>query len=96
MIDLISDLYCGNEIVVKCRRGISSSFPVSSRVRERCVLALSLFNICVDWVLAKLLITVIAEHLSVIPGLLTLFFQIMLSHNRCKSSPWLSEYCTKR
>ena len=45
--------YSGTESVVKCGGGISSFFPVDSGVRQGCVLAPSLFNTCMDWVLGK-------------------------------------------
>ena len=32
---------------------MSSFFSVNTGVRQRCVLALSLFNTCMDWVLGK-------------------------------------------
>ncbi|KAG0718569.1 Sphingomyelin phosphodiesterase 3 [Chionoecetes opilio] len=38
---------------VKCGAGVSSFFPVNTGVRQGCVLAPSLFNACMDWVLDK-------------------------------------------
>ena len=53
IIDLITGLYSGTESAVKCGGGTSSFFPVNSGVRQGCVLAPSLFNTCMDWVLGK-------------------------------------------
>ena len=39
--------------VVKCGEGVSSFFPVNMGVRQGCVLALSLLNTCMDWVLGR-------------------------------------------
>ncbi len=49
----MTGLYSGTESAVKCGAGISTSFPVNSGVRQGCVLAPSLFNTCMDWVLGK-------------------------------------------
>ncbi|KAG0729032.1 tRNA (uracil(54)-C(5))-methyltransferase [Chionoecetes opilio] len=38
---------------VKCGGGVSGFFPVNTGVRQGCVLAPSLFNACMDWVLGK-------------------------------------------
>ncbi|KAG0729200.1 (E3-independent) E2 ubiquitin-conjugating enzyme UBE2O [Chionoecetes opilio] len=46
-------LYSGTESAVKCWGGVSSFFPVNTGVRQGCVLAPSLFNTCMDWVLGK-------------------------------------------
>ena len=53
IIGLITGLYSGTESAVKCGGGISSFFPVNSGVRQGCVLAPSLFNTCMDWILGK-------------------------------------------
>ena len=53
IIDLISSLYTGTESAVKCGGGISSFFPVNSGVRQGCVLAPTLFNTCMDWILGR-------------------------------------------
>ena len=53
IIDLMTGLYSGTESAVKCGGGISSFFPVNSGVRQGCVLAPSLFNTCMDWVLGR-------------------------------------------
>ncbi|KAG0723422.1 Transposon TX1 uncharacterized protein [Chionoecetes opilio] len=52
-IGLITGLYSGTESAVKCRAGVSSFFPVNTGVRQGCILAPSLFNACMDWVLDK-------------------------------------------
>ncbi|KAG0726185.1 LINE-1 retrotransposable element ORF2 protein [Chionoecetes opilio] len=52
-IGLITGLYSGTESAVKCGAGVSSLFPVNTGVRQGCVLAPSLFNACMDWVLDK-------------------------------------------
>ncbi|KAG0713167.1 CCR4-NOT transcription complex subunit 11 [Chionoecetes opilio] len=52
-IGLITGLYSGTESAVKCGAGVSSFFPVNTGVRQGCVLAPSLFNACMDWVLDK-------------------------------------------
>ncbi len=49
----MTGLYSGTKSAVKCGAGILSSFPVKSGVRQGCVLAPSLFNTCMDWVLGK-------------------------------------------
>ena len=54
IIDLLTGLYSGTESAVKCGgAGVSSFFPVNSGVRQGCVLAPSLFNTCMDWVLGR-------------------------------------------
>ncbi|KAG0697185.1 Tetratricopeptide repeat protein 17 [Chionoecetes opilio] len=52
-IGLMTGLYSGTESAVKCGTGVSSFFPVNTGVRQGCVLAPSLFNTCMDWVLGK-------------------------------------------
>ncbi|KAG0720083.1 Hyastatin [Chionoecetes opilio] len=52
-IGLITGLYSGTESTVKCGAGVSSFFPVNTGVRQGCVLAPSLFNACMDWILDK-------------------------------------------
>ncbi|KAG0729698.1 Retrovirus-related Pol polyprotein from type-1 retrotransposable element R2 [Chionoecetes opilio] len=52
-IGLITGLYSGTESAVKCGAGVSGFFPVNTGVRQGCVLAPSLFNACMDWVLDK-------------------------------------------
>ena len=53
ILDLLVGLYAGTESAVKCGGGVSSFFPVNSGVRQGCVLAPSLFNTCMDWVLGR-------------------------------------------
>ena len=53
IIGLLSGLYSDTESAVKCGGGISSFFPVSAGVRQGCVLAPTLFNACMDWVLGR-------------------------------------------
>ena len=38
---------------MKCGGSLSSFFPVNTDVRQGCVLAPSLFNTCMDWVLGR-------------------------------------------
>lgn len=42
IVGLIVSMYTGTESLVICRGGPSSFFPVTSRVRKDCVLALTL------------------------------------------------------
>ena len=51
IIGLISGLYSGTESAVKCGGGTSDFFPISSGVRQGCVLAPTLFNTCMDWIM---------------------------------------------
>ena len=53
IIGLLTGLYTGTESAVKFGGGVSSFFPVNSGVRQGCVLAPSLFNTCMDWVLGR-------------------------------------------
>lgn len=53
IIDLISALYSDTVSAVKCGGSCSGSFPVDSGVRQGCVLAPTLFNTCMDWVLGR-------------------------------------------
>ena len=55
IIGLLSDLYSRTESTVKCGggRGVSSFFPVHTGVRLGCILAPSLFNTYMDWVLGR-------------------------------------------
>ncbi len=54
LIDLISALYSGTESVVRCGTTVSDPFPVPTGVRQGCVLAPTLFNTCMDWVLGRM------------------------------------------
>ena len=53
IIGLLTGLYSGTESAVKYGAGVSSFFPVSAGVRQGCVLAPSLFNTCMDWILGR-------------------------------------------
>ena len=53
-INLMSDLYSGNESAVRCGDTISDLFPVITRVRQGCVLAPTLFSTCMDWILGNM------------------------------------------
>lgn len=53
LVNLISELYSGTVSAVKCGGTISDFFPVNSGVRQGCVLAPTLFNACMDWVLGR-------------------------------------------
>ena len=55
IIGILSGLYSGTETSVKCGGSVSNLFSVHTRVSQRCVLAPSLFNICMDWVLSRVL-----------------------------------------
>ncbi|XP_069981776.1 uncharacterized protein [Penaeus vannamei] len=50
---LISSLYIGTESAVKCGRDLSSFFPVNSGIRQGCVLAPTLFNTCMNWIMGR-------------------------------------------
>ena len=53
IIGLIASLYTGTESAVKCGGGMSNFFPVNSGVRQGCVLAPTLFNTCMDWIMGR-------------------------------------------
>ena len=53
IIGLLSGLYSWTESAVKCRVGVSSFFPVYTGVKQGCVLAPSLLNTCMDWILGR-------------------------------------------
>ena len=53
IITLVSGLYTGTESAVRWGGETSSFFPVNSGVRQGCVLAPSLFNTCMDWLLGR-------------------------------------------
>ena len=53
IIGLITGLYSGTESAVKYGGNVSSFFPVQAGVRQGCILAPSLFNTCMDWVLNR-------------------------------------------
>ena len=53
IIGQLTGLYSGTVSAVKCGGGVSSFSPVNTGVRQGCVLAPSLFNTCMDWVLGR-------------------------------------------
>ena len=71
IIGLLSGLYYGTENAVECvqggRGGVSSFFPVHTGVRQGCVLAPSLFNTRMDWVLGRVVDQTHCGALSAIP-----------------------------
>ena len=54
LIDLMSELYSGTENAVRCGSPISDLFPVVTGVRQGCVLAPTLFSICMDWIMGRM------------------------------------------
>ncbi|XP_069995846.1 uncharacterized protein [Penaeus vannamei] len=56
IIGLKASLYTGTESAVKCGGGLSSFIPVSSGVRQGCVLAPTLFYTCMDWILGRAIV----------------------------------------
>ncbi len=50
---MLSGLYWDTESPIKCGGGVSDFFPVTAGVRQGCVLAPTLFNVCMDWVLGR-------------------------------------------
>ena len=53
IIVLIQSLYSGSESAVRLGGALSEYFPVATGVRQGCVLAPSLFNVCMDRVLGQ-------------------------------------------
>ena len=53
IVELIASLYTGTVSAVRCGGGMSGFFPVNSGVRQGCVLAPTLFNTCMDWIMGK-------------------------------------------
>ena len=53
IVALLASLYSGTVSAVRVAGGISEFFPVNSGVRQGCVLAPTLFNACMDWVLGR-------------------------------------------
>ena len=51
MLYLIAGLYSGTEGAVKCGWGVSRFFSVEAGFRQGCILAPTLFNTYMDWVL---------------------------------------------
>ena len=53
-IDLITELYSGTEIAVRCGDTISDLFPVVTGVLQGCGLAPTLFSTCMHWILGRI------------------------------------------
>ena len=53
LINLMSKLYSGTESAVRCPGSIPDLFPVDTGVRQRCVLAPTLFSASMDWILGR-------------------------------------------
>ena len=53
IIGLLTGLYSRTVSALNCGGGVSSFFPVNTGVRQGCVLAPSLFNTYMDWVLGR-------------------------------------------
>lgn len=53
IIDVVPDLYSRTENVMKCGRVVSGFFPVDSEVSSSYILSSSLFKICTDWILGR-------------------------------------------
>lgn len=68
IVSLLTSLFSGTENAVKRVVGESIFFPVNAEVRQGCILASSLFNICMDWVLGTAVDWVIVEYLLVMQG----------------------------
>ena len=55
VLRLISGLYSDTVSAVRCGGSMSRSFPVTTGVRQGCVLAPTLFNTCMDWILERMM-----------------------------------------
>ncbi len=55
IISLLYGLYSGTESVVNCGGGMSSFFPVSTEVRQICVLAPLLFKSCLYLIFGRVI-----------------------------------------
>ena len=53
ILSLISALYSDTESAIKSGGDVSRFFQVKSGVRQGCVLALTLLNTCIDWVMGE-------------------------------------------
>ena len=54
LINLMSELYSGTEITVRCGDTISDLFPVITGVHQGCVLAPTAFSTWLDWFLGRM------------------------------------------
>ena len=57
LVNLISELYSGTKSAVsavRCGDTIFALFPVVAEVHQGCVLAPTLLNTCVDWILGRM------------------------------------------
>ena len=54
ILSLISALYSDTESAIKSGGGVSRFFRVKSGVRQGCVLAPTLFNTCIDWIMGEM------------------------------------------
>lgn len=52
-VDILKNLYDGSTSCVRTQDGLSPPFPVKTGVRQGCILSPLLFNLVLDWVLAK-------------------------------------------
>ena len=52
IVGLLSSLYSGTLSALKCGGEASSFFPMNTEVKHGCMLVSSLFNTCMDWVVA--------------------------------------------
>ena len=50
----MTELYSGAESAVRCGDTISDLFPVATGVHQGCVLALTLFSTCMDWIMPRM------------------------------------------
>lgn len=64
-IEILTNLCTGIVNAFWCGRGLSSFFPLNSGLRQGCVLALTLFNTCMYWILDR---TTIQSHCGPILG----------------------------
>ena len=79
LIDPISELYSGTESAVRCGGSIFNLIPVVIGVCQGCVLAPTLFNACMDWILGRCLRDEAVVHRLGMSRSLTLISQMMQS-----------------
>ena len=53
ILALVRAFYADTGSVVRYGRSTSKFFPVTTRVRQGCVLAPSLFSVCMDWIMGR-------------------------------------------